>query len=111
MTGVWLRRAADRTHAEQQALGHFLDLCPEARLAFNLTERFTHLVPERRGDALEGWLEDASTGGLPEFHGFANGLRRDQSAIVAAVSLPYSNGQTEGQITRLKLTKRGMYGR
>jgi transposase len=111
MAGVWLRRAADRTHAERDALARFLDLCPEARLAFSLTERFTSLLREGRSDALEAWLEDATTSGLPEFHSFATGLRRDQAAIVAAVSLPYSNGQTEGRITKLKLLKRSMYGR
>lgn len=111
MAGVWLRRAADRTEAEHDALERLLDLCPEARLAFELTERFTSLVRERQADALEGWLEDAQSSGLPEFHSFVAGLRRDQPAIIAAVSLPYSNGQTEGQITKLKLLKRSMYGR
>ena len=111
MAGVWLRRAADRTHAERDALERFLDLCPEAHLAFSLTQRFTSLLREGRSDALEAWLEDATASGLPEFHSFATGLRRDQAAIVAAVSLPYSNGQTEGRITKLKLLKRSMYGR
>jgi transposase len=111
MAGVWLRRAADRTEAEQPALQRLLELCPEARLAFSLTERFTTLLREGQVDVLEAWLEDASASGLPEFHSFATGLRRDQPAIVAAVSLPYSNGQTEGQITKLKLLKRSMYGR
>ena len=35
----------------------------------------------------------------------------DGSAVRAAISLPWSNGQTEGQITKLKLVKRQMYGR
>jgi hypothetical protein len=39
---------------------------------------------------------------------FAAGLRRDQAAVTAAMSLPYSNGQVEGQINRLKLIKRTM---
>ena len=111
MAGVWLRRAADRTDAEHGALHRLLEVCPEARLAFSLTERFTNLLRERQGDAVEAWLEDASTSGLSEFHSFATGLRRDQPAIVAAASLPYSKGQTEGQITKLKLLKRSMYGR
>ncbi len=111
MAGVWLRRAADRTQAEHQALERLLNVCPEARLAFSLTERFTSLLREGKVEALEPWLEDATTSSLPEFHSFATGLRRDQPAIVAAVSLPYSNGQTEGQITKLKLLKRSMYGR
>ena len=86
-------------------------LCPEARVAFSLTERFTTLLREGQVDVLQAWLEDTSSSGVPEFHSFATGLRRDQPAIVAAISLPYSNGQTEGHITKLKLLKRSMYGR
>ena len=42
---------------------------------------------------------------------FANGIRIDREAVAAAIVEPWSNGQTEGQITRLKLVKRQMYGR
>ena len=42
---------------------------------------------------------------------FASGITRDRRAVGAAIAEPWSNGQTEGQITRLKLVKRQMYGR
>jgi transposase len=42
---------------------------------------------------------------------FASGVAKDEAAVRAAISLPWSNGQTEGQITKLKLVKRQMYGR
>jgi transposase len=42
---------------------------------------------------------------------FCDGLRRDEKALNAAVILPWSNGQVEGQIHRPKLVKRQMYGR
>ncbi len=42
---------------------------------------------------------------------FGNGVEKDEAAVRAAIVLPWSNGQTEGQITRLKLVKRQMYGR
>ncbi|MDQ3521342.1 MAG: ISL3 family transposase, partial [Gemmatimonadota bacterium] len=45
------------------------------------------------------------------FETFAIGLRRERPAVEAALSLPYSNGQTEGQVNRLKLIKRSMCGR
>ena len=48
---------------------------------------------------------------IPELKGFATKLRQDQDAVVAALTLPYSQGQTEGFITKLKLLKRSMYGR
>jgi len=42
---------------------------------------------------------------------FAESLRKDLPAVRAALMLPWSNGQTEGQVHRLKLIKRQMYGR
>ncbi|HEX4204490.1 MAG TPA: transposase [Ktedonobacteraceae bacterium] len=60
---------------------------------------------------LETWLKAAETSYLPEFESFASGVRQDQDAILAGLTLPWSSGQTEGQITRLKLLKRSMYGR
>jgi transposase len=48
---------------------------------------------------------------MPEFHGFAKGLRRDLQAVTAALKWDWSNGQTEGQVNRLKTLKRAMYGR
>jgi len=43
--------------------------------------------------------------------GFAGGLRRDVAAVTAALEWAWSNGQTEGQVNRLKLLKRAMFGR
>lgn len=41
----------------------------------------------------------------------AIGIAKDRAAVSAAIKSPWSNGQTEGQITKLKLVKRQMYGR
>ena len=41
---------------------------------------------------------------------FANGVTQDEAAVREAMTSKWSNGQTEGQITRLKLVKRQMYG-
>src|SRR3982751_590716 len=49
--------------------------------------------------------------GLPAIKNFCNGLVRDRAAVTAAISLKWSNGQVEGQVHRLKLIKRQMYGR
>lgn len=49
--------------------------------------------------------------GLPEFEVFVVKLRQDLDAVLARLRLPWSQGQTEGQITKLKLLKRSMYGR
>ncbi len=66
---------------------------------------------ERRRDALDAWLRRSDESGLAEFRSFAATVRRDQAPVEAAISSEWSNGQTEGQITRLKFLKRQMYGR
>lgn len=65
----------------------------------------------KQSEALQDWLATADKADLPEISRFCDGLRRDERAVTAAVTLPWSNGQVEGQIHRLKLVKRQMYGR
>lgn len=81
---------------------------PALATARRLTDRFTDMVRNAREDALETWLDEAEESPLGAF---ARGLRRDQAAVTAALREPWSNGQTEGQINRLKTLKRQMYGR
>ena len=55
---------------------------------------------------LGAWLEKARSSLVASF---ANGIIKDPAAVCAAITSPWSNGQTEGQITKLKLVKRQMY--
>jgi len=57
---------------------------------------------------LTSWIDRARKSLVASF---ANGVGKDEAAVRAAIILPWSNGQTEGQITKLKLVKRQMYGR
>lgn len=69
---------------------------------------FQAMIRKKCLAAFEPWLERARTSLLTSF---ANGIIKDQAAVRAAIVSPWSNGQTEGQITKLKLVKRQMYGR
>jgi len=62
----------------------------------------------RKADRLDGWLDAAKESALA---GFAGGLTRDLAAVRAALSLPWSTGPVEGQISRLKMIKRAMCSR
>ena len=62
----------------------------------------------KKTDDLTPWLQDAVNS---ELASFASGVRDDEAAVRAAIIQPWSNGQTEGQVTKLKLVKRQMYGR
>jgi transposase len=73
-----------------------------------LGKEFFRIVRNRDVAGWPQWLDSAQHTG---FHGFATGLLRDQHAVVAALTLPWSNGPVEGQVHRLKLIKRQMYGR
>jgi transposase len=48
---------------------------------------------------------------LPDLHSFTAGLKRDLDAVVNGLSLPYSSGAVEGNVNRIKMLKRQMYGR
>jgi len=108
---LMLQHAEDRSVEEQALLHTVQEACAEVQLAGTLCERFLHVLRNRLPEALPAWLRDASSCGLTALERFAHGLQRDLTAVRAACTLPYSNGQAEGQITRLKLIKRSMYGR
>ena len=54
---------------------------------------------------------DARACGVRTVETFAAGLELDGAAVRAALTTSWSSGQTEGQISRLKLIKRQSYGR
>jgi len=76
--------------------------------AREMVAEFQAMVRKRYLAALDPWLERARSGLIASF---ANGILKDKAAVAAAITSPWSNGQTEGQITKLKLVKRQMYGR
>jgi len=71
-------------------------------------DAFHAIVRERKGNALAAWLAQAADGPLASF---VAGLRADRAAVEAGLREPWSSGQVEGTITKLKLLKRQMYGR
>ena len=86
-------------------------LSPEVRRAQELALSFVELIKERRADGLRQWLIDAQRSEIPEFVDLANGITSDLQAVRGALEHEWSQGQVEGQVHRLKLVKRQMYGR
>ena len=78
---------------------------------YQLGQDFVQMVKQRQARRLDGWLAQAHQSASLELRGFASGIKRDYAAVKAALSLPWSQGQVEGQMTRLKFLKRQMYGR
>lgn len=76
-----------------------------------LARRFVDMVRQKRPEELDTWLEACAESSVRALRTFAAGIRQDYQAVRSALALPWSNAQTEGQVTRLKFIKRQMYGR
>lgn len=81
---------------------------PKLVEAWSIIATFQSMIRKKSLVDLEPWLERARSSLVDAF---ARGVTKDQAAVSAAITSPWSNGQTEGQITKLKLVKRQMYGR
>ena len=119
-TGTWKmpskRRAAWLVVADPEAIDapeqRFVDalIAGSSELAsvIHLAREFSTMVRRQQAERLDGWLAAAKETALA---GFVDGLARDLEAIRAALSLPWSTGPVEGQISHLKTIKRTMCGR
>jgi len=115
---AWLLvRRPDELPAEDAWLLRQLAQDAGATRVLAFVQRFVTLVRDRAAEAsvmqasFDQWLDDARTCGIRAVETFARGLAQDAAAVRAALTTPWSNGQTEGQITKLKLLKRQRYGR
>ncbi len=121
----WIMTAApDRLSPADSALLARIVQDPDAAALHGLVQRFVAFVREagrkgsgssahgnRRLAAFEAWIVEAKASGIRAAQTFVSGLVVDAAAVRAALTMPWSNAQTEGQITKLKLIKRLMYGR
>jgi transposase len=108
---TWLVLRRERTAAEAQQLAQLRGQQAEVAEAIDLTQDFAQLVRQRQPDALDPWLQRATTSTLEALQRFAKGLYEDYEAVKAGVTLPWSTGPVEGHINRLKMLKRQMFGR
>ncbi len=79
--------------------------------AYTLVQSFARMARERQGDRLDAWIHDVRASGIAELCGFADGLCADKAAVQAGLTLPWSQGQTEGFVNKVKMLKRQMFGR
>ena len=109
---VWLlMKDVKQLNTEESHVLEQLRQEPTVEQAYTLGQQFLQLVRQRQHDAFDGWLAACQASGIPDLQGFAAGLKQDEAAVRAALTTNWSNGQVEGQNTRLKMLKRQMYGR
>jgi transposase len=107
----WIGRPEDREVEAQARLDKIRAASPDLAMALDLADEFTALIRKRSTGTLAEWLSRAEISPCPEVRNFAEGIRRDESAVNAAATMRWSNGPVEGHVNRLKTIKRQMYGR
>lgn len=110
---VWLllREPENLSDGEREALKKMREVCGDVATAHPLARQFVRMIRLRKAEVFGPWLDAAETSSVADLRSFASEIKREQKAVEAALTLPHSNGQTEGQINKLKLIKRSMYGR
>jgi transposase len=108
---AWARRAEKRKPPEQARLDAIRALGDELTAALDLADAFADLIRQQSTGTLSAWLTRGEASPDPDLRRFAEGIRRDEAAVHAAVTGPWSNGPVEGHVNRLKTIKRQMYGR
>lgn len=106
-----LLKRTEKRQAEEQARVDRLRAWPALREPLDLAESFAALVRKQATASFSDWLVQVEQSGCVELVGFAAGLRQDEAAVRASLTTPWSNGPVEGQVNRLKVIKRQMYGR
>ena len=96
---------------ERSILNRLCRLFPNLKVVQELALDFARIMRERSAGLLPAWLRAAARSKLKEFAAFARGISKDYDAVKNALKYEWSNGQLEGQVNRLKLLKRQMYGR
>ncbi len=105
-------RPTERLSEQQRILFEQVAVnCPIIRSMRFLALEFREAIATRDKDGMLHWIRTATQSGIGPMVRFAYGLKKDFNAVIAAVETSWSNGQTEGQINRLKAIKRQMYGR
>jgi len=106
-----LLRPSDLDDKEQVLLKQLYERSAELVSARQLAQHFLRLVRERRGRELDDWVADVRTTGPPELRGFSRNLQHDWAAVHAGLTERWSSGSVEGNVNKVKVAKRQMFGR
>ncbi len=116
--GILVKKSENRPEEEIQTLKRLKTVHRVTERCCSLFEQFAGMLrdkdqrnEEQARSRLEEWTERAKASGIAELEAFAVKLLQDTEAVVGAMVQPYSQGQTEGRVNKLKLVKRSMYGR
>ncbi|MDX2586436.1 ISL3 family transposase [Streptomyces sp. WI04-05A] len=104
-------RPENQNKQARQDLKDICDRCPDIAATCRLARGFATILRRREGHRLGDWLAEVDDCEIKELRTFALGLRKDLTAVTAGLTLAWSSGAVEGNVTRIKFLKRQHYGR
>ena len=107
----WLLKPEELEPDQKEYARELQRLCPEISSGLKLVKEFQALLVGKQADRFDQWRLCVEQSGLKELQGFSTGLMKDEAAVRAAMTYDWSNGQVEGNVNRLKMIKRMMFGR
>jgi transposase len=108
---LFIRRFKDLDEKEREELATIRQASETAETLYLLVQQFLQMVRKLEGERLDAWLASVAQSQIEELQRFANGLEQDKAAVLMGLTHSHNNAQAEGQVTRIKLIKRMMYGR
>jgi transposase len=109
---TWLFTKSEDTLTKREH--HILEWLQQDKIVsrlYDLVQQFAVMIRRRQAEAFDDWLTACARSGISCLLTFSSGIQQEYSAVRASLETRWSNGQTEGQVNRLKLLKRQMYGR
>jgi transposase len=111
VTGWLTRHSPGLTEDDTLQLKQLLARSPALAATAEHVRGFADILCNRNGQHLATWMQQVDRDGSPALRSFVAGLRADLEAVTAGLTLPYSSGPVEGNVNRIKMLKRQMYGR
>jgi transposase len=109
---AWLMmRQSEQLNQEENKILARIQENTQVKQIHTLSQEFIGMVKKRDVAQLDQWIQNCKDSGIAMLQSFATRIKQDYAAVRAALETKWSNGQTEGQVNRLKLLKRQMYGR
>jgi Transposase len=108
----WILTDPDNLNDQDKAkLAQARERCPHLdALAGHVTE-FAKILTGLHGDQLDGWITAVEADDQPDLHSFVRGIKHDYDAVLNGLTMTWNSGVVEGNVNRLKMLKRQMYGR
>ena len=106
-----LKKVSQQSESDKTVISLLKQQHPQLNTAIELIQKFADLVRNHQPEGLEEWYEKATSCEIKALKSFARGIKEDWEAVKNGMTYQWSNGQVEGQVNRLKILKRQMYGR